>query len=100
MELESGLLLGTACLIGAGFALLGQVLLDRALQAIAGFPAYYAIAAPTAIRVLATGLAVAVLAVPGWLAVRIGPDEKGAGRGLAGPDAALHRGQRCECDVG
>jgi putative ABC transport system permease protein len=70
--LESGLLLGAGCLAGALFGLLGQVLLDRALETITGFPVIYATAAREALRILllVTGVAVAILAVPGWLAVR------------------------------
>jgi putative ABC transport system permease protein len=73
--LESGLLLGTGCLIGAAFGLLGQVLLDRALEEITGFPVEYAMAGRIAAGVLAliTGAAVAMLAIPGWLAVRVRP---------------------------
>lgn len=73
--LECGLLLGSGCVIGATFGLLGQILLDRALEAITGFPVTYVIAGPTAVGILAlvTGIAVAILAVPGWLAVRVRP---------------------------
>jgi putative ABC transport system permease protein len=73
--LESGLLLGAGCLAGAVFGLLGQILLDRALEAITGFPVIYVPAAPLATFLLAlvTGVAVAMLAIPGWLAVRVRP---------------------------
>lgn len=73
--LESGLLVGTGCLIGAAFGLLGQVLLDRALGEITGFPVEYAMAGGMAVGVLAliTGAAVAMLAIPGWFAVRVRP---------------------------
>jgi putative ABC transport system permease protein len=73
--LESGLLLGTGCLIGAAFGLFGQVLLSRALETITGFPVFYSAAALVAVGILAlvTLVAVAMLAVPGWLAVRVRP---------------------------
>jgi putative ABC transport system permease protein len=73
--LESGLLLGTGCSIGALFGLYGQVLLSRALETITGFPVVYSAATPTAAAVLAlvTAVAVAMLALPGWLAVRVRP---------------------------
>lgn len=73
--LESGLLLGTGCLIGAVFGLAGQVLLDRGLEEITGFPVAYAMAGWTAVSVLAlvTVVAVAILAIPGWFAVKVRP---------------------------
>jgi len=72
---ESGLLLGTGCLLGALFGLLGQVLLDRALDAITGFPVFYELAASIALQVLllVTFVAVAIVAIPGWFAVRVRP---------------------------
>lgn len=73
--LESTLLLGTGCLIGAVFGLYGQVLLSRALETITGFPVLYSTAGLGALAVLAlvTFVAVAMLAIPGWLAVRVRP---------------------------
>jgi putative ABC transport system permease protein len=79
--LESALLLGTGCLIGAAFGLYGQVLLSRALQVLTGFPVVYSTAGLVALAILAivTTVAVAMLAVPGWLAVRVRPAPGGAG---------------------
>lgn len=73
--LESGLLLGTGCLIGALFGLYGQILLSRALESITGFPVIYSAAGLGALAILAlvTVVAVTVLAIPGWFAVRIRP---------------------------
>ena len=73
--LESGVLLGAGCLVGAVFGLLGQTLLTKALKAITGFPVVYSTAAPIAIGILAlvTTVAVAMIALPGWLAVRVPP---------------------------
>jgi len=73
--LESGLLLGTGCLIGAVFGLYGQLLLSRALETITGFPVVYSTAGVVAVAILAlvTTVAVAMLAIPGWFAVRVRP---------------------------
>lgn len=73
--LESGILLGAGCLVGAAFGLFGQSLLTRALEAITGFPVVYSTAAPIALAILAlvTTVAVAMVALPGWLAVRVRP---------------------------
>ncbi|HEX4806441.1 MAG TPA: FtsX-like permease family protein [Conexibacter sp.] len=78
--LESGLLLGAGCLVGAAFGLYGQVLLSRALETITGFPVFYSTAGLGALAILAlvTLVAVAMLAVPGWLAVRVPPSPGGA----------------------
>jgi putative ABC transport system permease protein len=78
--LESGLLLGAGCLVGAVFGLYGQVLISRALETITGFPVFYSTAGIDALVVLAlvTLVAVAMLAVPGWLAVRVAPSPGGA----------------------
>jgi putative ABC transport system permease protein len=75
MLLESSLLLGTACVVGGAFGLYGQVLLSRALEVVTGFPLIYSTAAVTALGILAlvTSVAVTMLALPGWLAVRVGP---------------------------
>lgn len=78
--LESGLLLGTGCFIGAAFGLYGQVLLSRALEAITGFPVSYSTAGLVALAILAlvTAVAVGMLAIPGYLAVRVPPAPGGA----------------------
>jgi putative ABC transport system permease protein len=78
--LESGLLLGTGCLIGAVFGLYGQVLLTRALEAITGFPVVYSTAGLGALGILAlvTAVAVSMLALPGYLAVRVAPAPDGS----------------------
>lgn len=78
--LESALLLGTGCLVGAAFGLYGQVLLSRALEAITGFPVFYSAAGFVAVAILAlvTAVAVLMIALPGWLAVRVRPVPGGA----------------------
>ena len=72
---ESALLLGTGCSIGALFGLYGQLLLSHALATVTGFPVDFSIAAPIAIGafLLITTTAVAILAVPGYLAARVEP---------------------------
>jgi putative ABC transport system permease protein len=71
--LESVLLLGTGCVVGGLFGLYGQMLMSRALATITGFPIVYGAAGTTAltILVLVTAVSVAMLAIPGWLAVRV-----------------------------
>jgi putative ABC transport system permease protein len=71
--LESFLLLAVGCASGAILGLLGQQLLDRALVAIVNYPVVHTIALGTALASLAivTAAAVAMLAVPGYLAARV-----------------------------
>jgi putative ABC transport system permease protein len=75
MLLEAGLLLGAGCACGALFGLVGQLLLDHALETITGFPVSYAIALPLAARVVVLIVlsATGVLALPGWIAVGVRP---------------------------
>jgi len=79
--LESGALLGAGCLVGAVFGLYGQLLLSRALETITGFPVFYVTAGLVAAAILAlvTAVAVTILAVPGYLAVRVAPAPGGSG---------------------
>jgi putative ABC transport system permease protein len=78
--LESTLLLGTGCLFGAAFGLYGQVVMTRTLESTTDFPVFYSTAGLVAvgILVLVTLVAVAMIAVPGWLAVRVRPTPGGA----------------------
>jgi putative ABC transport system permease protein len=73
--LESFLLLGVGCLMGAVFGLYGQQLLDRALANVIGFPVVYSVAALSALISLAivTAAAVAIVAIPGYLATGVAP---------------------------
>jgi putative ABC transport system permease protein len=73
--IESAVLLGSGCMLGAAFGLYGQVLLSRALETITGFPVSYSAAATPAAAVLAlvTAVVLVMLALPGWLAVRVRP---------------------------
>jgi putative ABC transport system permease protein len=75
MLLESTLLLGAGCLTGAVFGLYGQVLLSRALSTVTGFPVVYRVAVTVAMTTLivVTAVAVATVALPGFLAARVKP---------------------------
>ncbi len=73
--LESLLLLGVGCLSGAVFGLYGQQLLDRALANVINFPVVYSFGALVAVSSLAlvTAAAVAIVAIPGYLAAGVSP---------------------------
>lgn len=73
--IESLLLLGAGCSIGALFGLYGQLLLSHALATVTGFPIVYSVGALVAIGsfLLVTVVAVAIVALPGYLAVRVRP---------------------------
>jgi putative ABC transport system permease protein len=73
--IESVVLLGAGCVIGAVFGLLGQLLISHALANVTGFPVFYSMAVPTAAASLAvvTAVAVAFIAIPGLLAARVRP---------------------------
>ena len=73
--LESFLLLAVGCLTGAVFGLYGQQLLDRALANVINFPVVYSVAALSALVSLAivTAAAVAIIAIPGYLATGVAP---------------------------
>ncbi len=70
---ESVILLGTGCSVGAVFGLYGQLLLSKALAVVSGFPVVGSTEAPDALGsfVLITAVAVAIVAVPGYLAARV-----------------------------
>jgi len=72
---ESALLLAIGCSIGGLFGLYGQVLLSHTLVSVAGFPIIYSVALAVAAASvgIVTAIALAVVAVPGYLAVRIKP---------------------------
>jgi len=75
LVLESAVVLGVGCLVGAAFGLLGQFMLTRWLSATTGFPTVYAPAGWLAFGVFAgmTAVAVGVAAVPGLAAARVAP---------------------------
>ncbi len=70
---ESALLLGVGCSMGALFGLCGQLLLSHALAVVTGFPVVASIGVLVAIGSLlaVTSVAVAIVAVPGYLAARV-----------------------------
>ena len=72
---ESLLLLAVGCTVGAVFGLFGQALLSHALANVTGFPVYNAVAVDVAVASVGavTVIALLVVAVPGYLAVRIRP---------------------------
>jgi putative ABC transport system permease protein len=72
---ESGLLLGTGCLIGATFGLYGQLVLSHALVSVTGFPIVFSVGIPVALisLVVVTTIALAMVALPGYLAARVKP---------------------------
>jgi putative ABC transport system permease protein len=73
--IESVLMLGTGCFVGAIFGIAGQLLLSHALAAVTGFP--ISLGVETAVIVdsfaWASVLALTIIAVPGSLAVQAAP---------------------------
>jgi putative ABC transport system permease protein len=71
--LESLMLVGVGCLTGAIFGLYGQQLADRALADAIDFPVVYSVTALSGLEslVLVTATALAILAIPGYLATRV-----------------------------
>jgi putative ABC transport system permease protein len=75
LMLESAIVLGIGCSIGALFGLYGQFMLTRWLSDSTGFPTAYAPAWTLALSTLAgiTLVAVAIAALPGLMAARVSP---------------------------
>jgi putative ABC transport system permease protein len=75
LAIEVSVLVGTAAGIGAAAGLLGQVLLDRALTTITGFPvdASVSIGAAAVAAALVTVSALGLVAVSGAVAARVAP---------------------------
>jgi len=73
--LESLVLLGVGCSTGALFGLYGQRLADRALANTVNFPVVYSFAGAPAVFSLAvvSVTAIAILAIPGYLAAGVAP---------------------------
>jgi putative ABC transport system permease protein len=75
LVLESVLLLGAGCSIGACFGLCGQLLLSHALASVTGFPVVESFGALAALAsvALVTSVAVLIIAIPGYLATGVRP---------------------------
>jgi putative ABC transport system permease protein len=72
---ETALLMGAGCSIGAIFGLYGQLVLSHALVSVTGFPVVFSIAilvAFVSLMIVAT-IALAMVALPGYLAARVKP---------------------------
>ena len=72
--LETGVVLGAGCLTGALVGVYGQVVIDRYLRLVTGFPVAIG-ARPAGRRSRSSALvvvaALAVVAIPGWFAARV-----------------------------
>jgi putative ABC transport system permease protein len=73
--LETILLAGSGCAIGAVFGLYGQVLGSHTILSVTGFPVVFSLGIGGAIEsfALVTLVAVAITAIPGYLAARVAP---------------------------
>jgi putative ABC transport system permease protein len=73
--LESGVVLGAGCLTGGLVGIYGQIVIDRYLRAVTGFPVASTLAGWSTIEIvsLVVVAALAVVAVPGWFAARVPP---------------------------
>ncbi len=78
--IQSAILLGAGCLIGAVFGVYGQLVISHALATVTGFPVV--IGAGTAIALGSFGVvslaALAIVAVLGYFAIRVRPSSIGA----------------------
>jgi putative ABC transport system permease protein len=72
---EGTLLLGIGCITGAVFGIYGQLLLSHALASVTGFPISFGVEALVVLTtfVLLSAAAVVVIAIPGYLLVRVRP---------------------------
>jgi putative ABC transport system permease protein len=72
---ESAVLLAAGCSIGGAFGIYGQLLLSHALARVTGFPVVFSVGILVALAslVLVTTVAVVIIALPGYLAVRVRP---------------------------
>lgn len=73
--LESVLLLGTGCSVGAIFGLYGQLLGSSAILSVTGFPVVFSFGVFVAVTsfVLVATVSVLIVAIPGYLAARVRP---------------------------
>jgi putative ABC transport system permease protein len=73
--LEAAVVLGAGCLTGALVGIYGQVVIDRYLRSVTGFPVASTVAGWSTLEIVALVVvtALAVVAVPGWFAARVPP---------------------------
>jgi putative ABC transport system permease protein len=73
--LEAGVMLGAGCITGAVAGIYGQLIIDGYLRHVTGFPVASAASAARPLEVFAIVLAaaLALVAVPGWMASRVPP---------------------------
>ncbi|HEX4804895.1 MAG TPA: FtsX-like permease family protein [Conexibacter sp.] len=73
--LESGVVLGAGCLTGALVGVCGQVVIDRYLSVVTGFPVAVTLAGWVTVQIVALVVlaALLVVAIPGWFAARVAP---------------------------
>jgi putative ABC transport system permease protein len=73
--MESVLMLSAGCLTGALAGIYGQIVVDRYLEGVAGFPvASIAVGErPLEILVLVVAVTLAIVAIPGWYGARVSP---------------------------
>lgn len=73
--LESTIVLSVGFTVGAVLGVYGHALASRYLQTTTGFPAPFSIAGQQLVLTLAlvVGIALAIVAVPGWLAAKVSP---------------------------
>ncbi len=72
---EAVLMLGAGCVTGAVAGIYGQIVIDAYLKQVTGFPLARSLTGlrPLEILALVVGLALALVAVPGWFASRVAP---------------------------
>ncbi|MGA9876318.1 MAG: ABC transporter permease [Solirubrobacteraceae bacterium] len=72
---ESAMLLGAGCSIGAIFGLYGQLVLSHALVSVTGFPVVFSVGISVAVASFAIVImiALAMVALPGYLAAQVKP---------------------------
>jgi putative ABC transport system permease protein len=73
--LETSVVLGAGCLTGALVGIYGQVVIDRYLRSVTGFPVDPTLAGWSTVEIVALVVvaALAVVAIPGWFAARVPP---------------------------
>ncbi|HEU4702159.1 MAG TPA: ABC transporter permease, partial [Conexibacter sp.] len=73
--LEASVVLGAGCVTGALAGVYGQVVMDRYLRTVTGFPVASTLAGWSTLEIVAlvVAAALAIVAVPGWFAARVPP---------------------------